>query len=85
MVYTSHEISVDRWSLGQIKNADKLHILVRQLPESADNTLNNTSIMLRTYECFGVLENQAILFRIKLNLVPLQEIIKNLSAKTSVS
>ena len=85
MVYTSHEISVDRLSLGQIKNADKLHILVRQLPESVDNTLNNTSIMLRTYECFGVLENQAVLFRIKLNLVPLQEIIKNLSAKTSVS
>ncbi|MFM8342210.1 MAG: hypothetical protein ACKN9F_08330 [Methylomonas sp.] len=85
MVYTSHEISVDRWSLEQIKNADKLHILVRQLPESADNTLNNTSIMLRTYECFGVLENKAVLFRIKLNLVPLQEIIKNLSAKTSVS
>ncbi len=85
MVYTSHEISVDRLSLGQIKNADKLHILVRQLPESTDNTLNNTSIMLRTYECFGVLENQAVLFRIKLNLVPLQEIIKNLSAKTSVS
>lgn len=85
MVYTSHEISVDRLHLRQIKNADKLHILVRQLPESADNTLNNTSVMLRTYECFGMLENQAVLFRIKLNLVPLQEIIKNLSAKTSVS
>lgn len=85
MVYTSHEISVDRWCLGQIKNADKLHILVRQLPESADNTLNNTRIMLRTYECFGVLENKSVLFRIKLNLVPLQEIIKNLSAKSSVS
>ena len=82
MVYTSHEISVDRWSLRQIKNTDKLHILVRQLPESASNTLNNTNIMLRTYECFGMLENQAVLFRIKLNLVPLQEIIKNLSAKT---
>jgi hypothetical protein len=38
--------------------------------------------MLRTYECFGVLENQAVLFRIKLNLVPLEEIIKNLSSKT---
>ncbi|MGZ4959900.1 MAG: hypothetical protein ACXV7J_11635 [Methylomonas sp.] len=82
MVYTSHDISVDRLHLGQIKDNDKLHILVRQLPESKDNTLNHTSIMLRTYECYGLLEDHAILFRIKLNLVPLEEIIKNLSSKT---
>lgn len=82
MVYTSHDFSVDRVHLAQVKNNDKLHILVKQLPESKNNTLNHTSIMLRTYECFGVLENQAVLFRIKLNLVPLEEIIKNLSSKT---
>lgn len=82
MVYTSHDFSVDREVLAQIKNNDKLHILVRQLPESKDNTLNQTKIMLRTYECFGLLESQAILFRIKLNLVPLEEIVKNLSSKT---
>ncbi|MEI8573714.1 hypothetical protein JWZ98_04570 [Methylomonas sp. EFPC1] len=82
MVYTSHDISVDRVHLATLKNNDKLHILVKQLPESPDKTLNHTSIMLRTYECFGVLENQAVLFRIKLNLVPLEEIIKNLSGKT---
>lgn len=82
MVYTSHDFSVDREVLAQIKNNDKLHILVRQLPESKDNTLNQTKIMLRTYECFGLLENQAILFRIKLNLVPLEQIVKNLSSKT---
>lgn len=85
MVYTSHDISVDRCLVAQIKNTDKLHILVRQMPESASNTLNNTQIMLRTYECFGLLENNAILFRIKLNLVPLEEIIKSLSSKTSVA
>ncbi|MDT4288664.1 hypothetical protein RO575_03755 [Methylomonas sp. MO1] len=82
MVYTSHDISVDRVHLAKLKNNDKLHILVKQLPESPDKTLNHTSIMLRTYECFGVLENKAVLFRIKLNLVPLEEIIKNLSGKT---
>ena len=82
MVYTSHDFSVDRLHLAQIKNNDKLHILVKQLPESKNNTLNQTSILLRTYECYGLLENQAILFRIKLNLVPLEEIIKNLSSKT---
>lgn len=82
MVYTSHDISIDRLHLGRIKDNDKLHILVRQLPESEDNTLNHTNIMLRTYECFGLLEDNSILFRIKLNLVPLEEIIKNLSSKT---
>lgn len=82
MVYTSHEFSVDRECLSQVKNNDKLHILVKQLPESKKNTLNHTSVMLRTYECFGMLENRDLLFRIKLNLVPLEEIIKNLSSKT---
>ncbi len=82
MVYTSQDFSVDRACLAKIRNNDKLHILVRQLPESTDNTLNQTSIMLRTYECYGLLENRDILFRIKLNLVPLEEILKNLSSKT---
>ncbi|MBT9099754.1 hypothetical protein [Methylovulum psychrotolerans] len=82
MVYTSHDISVDRLLVKQLKNNDKVHVLVKQLPESKDNTLNHTRILLRTYECFGLLENQEVLFRIKLNLVPLEEIIKNLSAKS---
>ncbi len=81
MVYTSHDISVDRYYLSQIKNNDQLHILVRQLPESRDNTLNHSNVLLRTYECFGLLEHNRVLFRIKLNLVPLEEIIKNLSSK----
>jgi len=82
MVYTSHDISVDRFLVKQINNTDKVYILVKQLPESKSNTLNHTSIQLRTYECFGLLENRQILFRIKLNLVPLKEIIKNLSSKS---
>lgn len=82
MVYTSHDISVDRLVLKRVKNDDKLHILVRQLPESKNNTLNHTTIQLRTYECYGVLVDRSVLFRLKLNLVPLEEIIKNLSAKS---
>lgn len=82
MVYTSHDISIDRKLVAGIRNNDKLHILVRQLPESAQNTLNNTSIMLRTYECYGLLGDNSILFRINLNLVPLEEILKNLSNRS---
>ncbi len=78
MVYTSHEISVDRHYLSQLKNNDRLHILVKQLPETSDNTLNHTSILQRTYQCYGLLENNEVLFRITMNLVPLKEILKNL-------
>ncbi|MGR9086956.1 MAG: hypothetical protein ACU841_07770 [Gammaproteobacteria bacterium] len=81
MVYTSHEISVDRHHLRWLRNDDKLHILVRQLPESPANTLNQTSIMLRSYQCYGLLQNNEVLFRMTMNLVPLEEILKNLGNK----
>lgn len=81
MVYTSHEISIDREHLKQLKNNDTLHILVKQLPESKNNTLNQTQIMLRTYQCYGLLANNDVLFRMTMNLVPLEEILKNLRSK----
>ncbi len=81
MVYTSHEISVDREHLKRLKNDDKLYILVKQHPESSNNTLNQTNIMLRSYDCFGLLHNHEVLFRVKMNLVPLEEILKSLSEK----
>lgn len=83
MVYTSHEISVDRHHLSTLKNDDKLYILVKQHPESSDNTLNQSNIMLRTYDCFGLLHNHEVLFRVKMNLVPLEEILKNLDSRKS--
>ena len=81
MVYTSHEISVDRYCLLQLKNYDKLHFLVEQMPESSSNTLNNTNIMLRVYNCYGLTKNQDILFRAKMSLAPLEEILSNLRTK----
>lgn len=76
MVYTSHEISVDRQYLKRLKNDDKLYILVKQHPETENNTLNQTNIMLRTYDCYGLLHNHDVLFRVRMNLVPLEEILK---------
>lgn len=78
MVYTSHELSIDRHYLSWVRSHDRLHILVKQLPESSENTLNRSNIKLRTYHCFGLLENNEVLFRAILNLVPLEEILKNL-------
>ncbi|NOQ37094.1 MAG: hypothetical protein GQ569_14580 [Methylococcaceae bacterium] len=82
MVYTSHSISVNRNHLKLLKNNDKLHILVKQLPESKTQTLNQTNIMLRIYECFGVLEGGEVLFRMRMCLVPLEEILNNLNKKS---
>jgi len=81
MVYTSHEISVDRQHLRKLKNDDKLYILVKQHPESSSNTLNQTDIMLRTYDCYGLLHNHEVLYRVRMNLVPLEEILKSLEEK----
>jgi len=81
MVYTSHELSIDRFHLSRLKNDDKLYILVKQHPESQENTLNQTNIQIRTYDCFGLLHNHDVLFRAKMNLVPLEEILRNLNAK----
>ena len=81
MVYTSHEISVDRVYLSYLKNNDSLHILVKQLPESSKYTLRHTNIRIRTYHCYGLLENHEVLFRMTMNLVPLKEILKNLGPK----
>jgi len=82
MVYTSHEISVDRHYISRLRSNDRLHILVKQLPESSDNTLNQTKIKLRTYQCYGLLANNEVLFRMTMNLVPLKEILKNLRQKS---
>jgi hypothetical protein len=78
MVYTSHEISLDRELLKQLNNNDKLDILIKQLPESEQNTLNQSNILLRTYHCYGLLKNQEVLFRMVVNLAPLKEILKNI-------
>ena len=79
MVYTSHELSVDRVCLSNITSHDKLHILVKQQPESSSRTLNKTGIMLRVYDCFGLTLDNKVLFRIRMNLAPLEEILNGLN------
>jgi hypothetical protein len=82
MVYTSHDISVDRQHISQLTNNGRLNILVKQLLESRERRLNQTSTLLRTYQCYGLLQNKDVLFRMTMNLVPLKEILKNVALKT---
>lgn len=81
MVYTSHDISIDRVCLRELKSQDPLYILVEQHPESKSVTLNKTGIMLRVYDCYGLVKGQKILFRARLSLAPLEEILNGLNRK----
>ena len=83
MVYTAHHISVDRKILSRLQSQDRLHILVDQHPESEKNTLNKTGVMLRVYDCYGLLNNHDILFRTRMFLAPLEEILGSLNRSKS--
>lgn len=68
MVYCSHKISVDRGELVKLKSNDSLHILVK-LTQQDDS--ESTPAMQQTYECYGVINHQHLLFRALISLVPL--------------
>ncbi|EAR22840.1 hypothetical protein [Nitrococcus mobilis] len=67
MVYTSHKISIDRHHLSHLKSNDSLHLLVRLIQEDK----NSASSLQQTYECYGVINHESLLFRSLVSLVPL--------------
>lgn len=66
MVYTTHKISVDRVWLRQLKSNDVLHILAKEIPQQADS-----------YECYGLIRDNRILYRGIISLTSLQNILKS--------
>lgn len=67
LVYTSHQISVDRRLQRTLRSNDVLHLLVDgPLVEAAD------AGGPRTYHVFGVIRDNGILFRAKMQLSSLQ-------------
>jgi len=71
LVYTSHKISIDRFLVSQIKSNDVLHILIKKRVVKSGNS------PLQTYECYGLVGNNQILFRAIVDLITLQSILKN--------
>ncbi len=65
MVYTGHKITLDRLLLSKLKSNDTLHILSLDISDQSD-----------TYECYGLVKNNAILFRGIISLATLQSILK---------
>ncbi len=82
MVYTSHKISIDRTQQVRIRSNDALHILVRFRPEDSNGGELGKAVNTQheqNYECYGVLNEQAILYRALISLAPLKKLLNSLS------
>ena len=64
LVYTSHKITIDRTLLAKLKSNDALHILIKENPDQPN-----------TYECYGLVDNNKILYRGIISLTTLQSIL----------
>lgn len=70
MVYVSHKISIDRQLLTNLKSNNCLHILLHlQTPQATNSNI-------QVYECYGLLQDNSILFRALVELIPLEAILK---------
>lgn len=78
MVYTSHRISIDRRLLAQLKSNDVLHILIKPTDDSAEHDFGELSATALDYECYGLLADNALLFRALISLAPLELILQSL-------
>lgn len=65
MVYTAHNLSIDRSLLQALKSNDVLHLLVLQ-PDAGQ----------QRYHCFGLIKNNQVLLRAEITMMALQDIPK---------
>ena len=72
MVYTSHQISVDRRLQNRLRSNDRLHLLVEG-PIQAPPTkgLGTVAIEQQLYRCLGVVQGHQILLRANVVMAPL--------------
>ncbi len=75
MVYSSHKISIDRHCQSQLKSNDVLHILIKK---QENDTIPDTT---QSYECYGLIKQNRVLFRAIVELIPLADIIKKIAGK----
>ncbi|CAD6882252.1 hypothetical protein [Methylomonas albis] len=77
MVYTSHKISIDRRCLSQLRSNDAVHILIKPAADCAAHDFGDLNATPLDYECYGLVNNNnALLFRALISLVPLESILK---------
>jgi len=72
VVYTSHQISVDRRLQRALRSNDQLHLLIEgPLEVPAAGGLANAGLEQQQYHVFGVLDRYAILFRARVQMAAL--------------
>lgn len=71
MVYTSHNISIDRELTQQLRSNDVLHLLVDE-PAALTTEKGGQQYL---HHCFGLLDNGAVLFRAEITMMPLAAIL----------
>lgn len=79
MVYTSHKISMDKRLLAELKSNDALHILIKPTEDSTEHDFGEQASTALDYECYGLVGNNALLFRALISLAPLEMILQSLS------
>ena len=74
MVYTSHNISIDRELTKGLRSNDVLHLLVNE-PTAITSADNSAGVSQYLHHCYGVLHDGAILFRAEISMMPLAAIL----------
>ncbi len=82
MVYTGHQISVDRELQTALRSNDRLHILV-QGPRHVEGQkgLGRSDLPQIRYDCFGLLDGNRILFRARMLMALLEHVVSACDAR----
>ncbi len=84
MVYTSHEVSVDRSLTDGLRSNDRLHLLVEgPLSLTTAKGLGKSTVPQVSYKCFGLLSNNAVLFRASVNMALLKDVIGAVASRSA--
>ena len=71
VVYTSHQISVDRRLQRALRSNDQLHLLIEGPLQMTTGGLGNAGPEQQLYHVYGVLDRYAILFRARVQMAAL--------------
>ena len=84
MVYTSHEVSIERSLLSHLKSNDRLHLLV-QGPDKliGEKGLGKSSIPQVCYQCFGLVNSNDVLFRARVNMALLKDVVGAVGSRSN--
>jgi len=76
MVYTQHAITIDRRLLSRLRSNDCLHMLV-QGPETVlpEKGLGKLDIPQTAYNCFGLIHDNQILYRARVHMALLEDVV----------